>query len=374
MNPLNQLAELGQSFWYDNIQRSLLQDGTIERMRNEDSLTGLTSNPAIFHKAISRSNDYDRAIVDLMAQENQRAGLDLYESLAIRDIQSAADLLRLVYDDTDGADGYASLEVSPGLAHDTEGSITEARRLFKAVDRPNVLIKIPGTKAGLPAITELIGEGINVNVTLMFSLQHYDGVAEAYLTGLEKLDAAGGDLSRVASVASFFVSRIDTIFDEALEANGSPEALSVRGKVGVANAKIAYRHFQEVFGSDRFKELAAKGARVQRPLWASTGTKNPVYSDVLYVEELIGPDTVNTMPPATINAFKDHGRANVCLTRDVDEALNVLSQVKALGVDYTALTERLQSDGVDAFKASFDLLLEDLLRKSKDLVPSQVRL
>lgn len=374
MNPLNQLAELGQSFWYDNIQRSLLKNGTIERMIDGDSLTGLTSNPTIFHKAISRSNDYDRAIVDLMAQESQRAGLDLYESLAIRDIQSAADLLRPVYDDTDGVDGYASLEVSPGLAHDTEGSITEARRLFKAVDRPNVLIKIPGTKAGLPAITELIGEGINVNVTLMFSLQHYDDVAEAYLTGLEKLDAAGGDLSRVASVASFFVSRIDTIFDEALEANGSPEALSVRGKVGVANAKIAYRHFQEVFGSDRFKELAAKGARVQRPLWASTGTKNPVYSDVLYVEELIGPDTVNTMPPATINAFKDHGRAKVSLTRDVDEALNVLSQVKALGVDYTALTERLQSDGVDAFKASFDLLLEDLLRKSKDLVPGQARL
>ena len=190
MNPLNQLAELGQSFWYDNIQRSLLKNGTIERMIDGDSLTGLTSNPTIFHKAISRSNDYDRAIVDLMAQEGQGAGLDLYESLAIRDIQSAADLLRPVYDDTDGVDGYASLEVSPGLAHDTEGSITEARRLFKAVDRPNVLIKIPGTKAGLPAITVLIGEGINVNVTLMFSLQHYDGVAEAYLTGLEKLDAA----------------------------------------------------------------------------------------------------------------------------------------------------------------------------------------
>jgi transaldolase len=240
--------------------------------------------------------------------------------------------------------------------------------LFKAISRPNVLIKIPGTKAGLPVITALIGEGINVNVTLMFSLQHYDDVAEAYLTGLESLDAAGGDLSSVASVASFFVSRVDTIFDKALEAIASPEALSLRGKVGVANARVAYHRFQAMFGSDRFNKLAAKGARVQRPLWASTGTKKPEYSDVLYVEELIGPDTVNTMPPATIAAFMDHGRAELRLTQEVDQSLDVLNRVQALGIDYPEVTETLQREGVTAFAQSFDYLLKDLAAKSREAI------
>jgi len=367
LNPLNQLAALGQSIWYDNVQRSLLQDGTLAEMIQNDSLTGLTSNPSIFNNAISKSSDYDAAIAKLLAQQPHIGIISLYENLAISDIQAAADLLRPVYDRTDGVDGYASLEVSPRLAHDTEGTVTEAKRLYATLDRPNVLIKVPATKAGLPAITELIGQGVSINVTLMFSLQHYEDVAEAYISGLETLAAAGGDLSRVASVASFFVSRVDTLFDKTLEGIGSAEALALRGKVGVANAKAAYRRFEEVFGSERFAALAAKGARVQRPLWASTGTKNPAYSDVLYIEELIGPNTVNTMPPATLAAFKDHGVAEARLLQNVDEALAVMKQVGALGMDYVALTEKLQADGVDAFSQAFDALLQTLETKRNNL-------
>ena len=365
-SPLNQAAALGQSIWYDNIQRSLLVNGDMARMIAEDSLTGLTSNPTIFNNAIGKSSDYDADIARLLEQ-GVTGTVALYEALAIADIQAAADLLRPVYDRTDGVDGYASLEVSPTLAHDAEGSIAEARRLHAAVNRPNLLIKIPATPAGLPAIAALIGQGISVNVTLMFSLKHYDDVAEAYISGLERLDAAGGDLSKVASVASFFVSRVDTLFDEQLEQIGTPEALALRGKAGVANAKAAYRRFEEVFGGARWAALAAKGARVQRPLWASTGTKNPAYSDVLYVDELIGPHTVNTMPPATMAAFKDHGSAAARLTEGVDQALEVLEQVKAIGVDYERLTEKLQVDGVDAFVKSFDALMSVLAAKSKEL-------
>lgn len=364
-NPLNQLAALGQSIWYDNVQRSLLTNGEIAQMVAQDSLTGLTSNPTIFNKAISQSADYDQSLAELLAQNPQANTLTLYEALAIADIQAAADLLRPVYDRANGADGYASLEVSPYLAHDTAASIEEARRLRQALNRPNVLIKIPATRAGLPAIATLIGEGISVNVTLMFSLHHYDDVAEAYLTGLEKLATAGGDLSRIASVASFFVSRVDTIFDKALEAIGTAEALSLRGKMGVANAKVAYRRFETIFSSDRFKALAAKGARVQRPLWASTGTKNPDYRDVFYVEELIGPDTVNTMPPVTLAAFREHGRAEAHLTQNIDGAKEIMARIEALGIDYADLTETLQAEGVTAFSQSFTTLLKTIEAKQQ---------
>ncbi len=360
---LHRLTALGQSIWYDNIQRTLLVNGDLARMIENDAITGLTSNPSIFNKAIAQSADYDAALSGLLAQDPQASTVSLYEALAISDIQAAADLLRPVYKRTGGVDGYVSLEVSPTLANDTEKSIAEARRLFKAVNRPNLMIKIPATKAGLPAVTALIGAGINVNVTLMFGLQHYDGVAEAYLAGLEKLDAAGGDLSKVASVASFFVSRVDTIFDKALEAIGTDKALSLRGKMGVANAKAAYRRFTEAFGQERFKALQAKGARVQRPLWASTSTKNPTYSDVLYVEELIGPDTVNTMPPSTIGAFKDHGVAEARLVQQVDEALAVMDDVAKLGINYVELTETLQVQGVEAFAKAFVALLDNLEAK-----------
>ena len=367
-SPLHQLTALGQSIWYDNIQRSLLENGGLAKMIAEDAITGLTSNPSIFDNAISKSSDYDAALKTLLAENPTADVKTLYESLAISDIQAAADLMRPVYDRTDGADGYVSLEVAPTLADDTDGTIAEARRLFAAVNRPNLMIKVPATPAGLPAITALIGEGINVNVTLMFSLQHYDAVSAAYLAGLEKLVASGGDVRRVASVASFFVSRVDTIFDKALETIGTAEALALRGKMGVANAKAAYRRFRQVFGGERFAALKARGARVQRPLWASTSTKNPAYSDVLYVEELIGADTVNTMPPKTIAAFKDHGIAEPRLTQNVDTALATMDAVAALGIDYTELTETLQAQGVKAFANAFTDLLDNLAAKRESLL------
>jgi len=367
-SPLNQLAALGQSIWYDNIQRSLLLNGELATMIAEDSITGLTSNPSIFDKAIAHSSDYDDALADLLRENPQADAEALYESLAIRDIQTAADLMRPIYERTGGLDGYVSLEVSPTLAYDTEISISEGRRLFKTVNRPNLMIKIPATAEGIPAIATLIVEGINVNATLRFSLKDYNNVAFAYLDGLEKLDAAGGDLSKVASVASFFVSRVDTIFDKALEVVGSDEALSLRGKMGVANTKAAYQRFEEIFGSERFKALAAKGARVQRPLWASTSAKNPAYSDVLYVEELIGPNTVNTMPPNTIVAFKDHGQAEARLTQNVDEALASMEQIKALGISYTELTDTLQTEGVESFAKAFESLLASLASKREAML------
>lgn len=367
-SPLHQLTALGQSIWYDNIQRSLLENGGLAKMIVEDAITGLTSNPSIFNNAISKSSDYDASLKTLLAENPDADVKTLYESLAIADIQAAADLMRPIYDRTDGVDGYVSLEVAPTLADDTDGTIAEARRLFATVNRPNLMIKVPATKAGLPAIATLIGEGINVNVTLMFSLQHYDDVADAYLAGLEKLAASGGDVSRVASVASFFVSRVDTIFDKALESIGTDEALALRGKMGVANAKAAYRRFRETFGGERFAALKARGARVQRPLWASTSTKNPAYSDVMYVEELIGADTVNTMPPQTIIAFKDHGVAEPRLTQDVDAALATMDAVAALGISYTELTETLQQQGVAAFAKAFEALLANLDEKRTQIL------
>jgi transaldolase len=366
--PLNQLAASGQSIWYDNIHRSLLNNGELARMIEEDSVTGLTSNPTIFEKAIAHSDLYDQELRTLLDQTPQADAQTLYEALAISDIRAAADLMRPVYDRTEGVDGYVSLEVSPTLAHDTEGSVIEARRLFEAVDRPNLMIKIPATEAGIPAISTLIGEGININVTLMFSLTHYDQVVKAYMNGLEKLASKKGDLSRIASVASFFVSRVDTMFDKALEAVGRPEALELRGQIGIANAKATYKRFEEVTNSKRFKSLAGKGARVQRPLWASTSTKNPDYRDVLYVEELLGPQTVNTLPPATLEAFKDHGLAQVRLTEGIDKAVALLDKLGPLGVDYHDLTQILQADGVNAFAKSFKDLLKTLDEKRAEIL------
>jgi len=370
MTKLHELAELGQSIWYDNIRRALIEEGGLQALV-EAGVTGVTSNPSILEKAIAGSSDYDRALAALVSKSLSE--VDLYEALALEDIQRAADILRPVYDRTDGVDGYVSLEVSPTLAHDTAGTVVEARRLFAALDRPNILIKVPATPAGIPAIETLIGEGININVTLMFSLAHYEVVAQAYIAGLEKLAAAGGDLSRVASVASVFVSRADTAVDRALEALGTEEALSLRGQIAIANAKVIYARFHEIFSGERWQALAAQGARVQRPLWASTSTKNPRYPDTLYVEALIGPQTVDTVPPATIEAFLDHGTVALTLEVGLEKARAQLNRLADLGIDLEAIMQQLQDDGVAAFAQAFESLLASVGEKCTRLLAEQRR-
>ena len=361
MNRIQQLAELGQSIWYDNIQRALLDDGGLAALV-EAGVAGVTSNPSIFEKAMAGSTDYDDILAELAPTD--MSVTEIYEALALEDIGRAADILRPVYDRTGGVDGYVSLEVSPSLARDTEGTIAEARRLYATLDRPNVLIKVPATPEGIPAIETLIGEGVNVNVTLMFSLDHYDAVSEAYISGLERLAAAGRDLSRAASVASFFVSRVDGLADKALEEAGNQD---LQGKIAIANTKLTYVRFQQVFGGERWERLAAQGARVQRPLWASTSTKNPRYPDTLYVDSLIGPDTVNTVPPSTLEAFQDHGTVALTLEADLDEAQDQLARLAELGIDLDAITEKLQDDGVRAFADAFDSLLEGIAAKREQL-------
>ena len=309
MNPVQQVQRLGQSIWYDNIRRGLIVSGELQRLV-DIGVSGLTSNPTIFEKAIAGSTDYDDALLELAAIGE--GPQEVFESLGMEDIRATADLLRPIYERTECADGYASFEVNPHLAHDTEGTIAEAKRLFAALDRPNVMVKVPATPEGIPAIRYLIGDGININVTLIFSLDAYDGVSEAYIQGLEDLAKSGGEVGKVASVASFFVSRVDTAVDALLEEGireGREGLEELLGQAAVANAKLAYHAFQARFGDARFAALKEKGARVQRPLWASTGTKNPAYSDVLYVETLIGRDTVNTMPEATLTALLEHGGA-----------------------------------------------------------------
>jgi transaldolase len=353
----------------DYIRRGILDNGDLARMIRDKAVRGVTSNPAIFEQAIGRSDDYDEALVAL-AGEGRSPG-EAYEALAIEDIQRAADLFRGVYDDSDGADGFVSLEVSPELAHDTEGSLHEARRLWDAVKRPNVMIKIPGTEEGLPAIEEALADGINVNVTLLFSLDGYERVMERYLVALERRAAAGLTLDRIGSVASFFVSRVDTAVDAALErraAEFGSEAerdriLGLRGRAAVANAKLAYRQFEKVFGDARFASLRSRGARVQRPLWASTSTKNPDYRDVIYVEELIGPNTVNTMPLATVDAFADHGVASRTVDQHVDDAERLLGDLAALGIDIAEVTRQLQVEGVEKFVLPFRDLLRSIEEK-----------
>lgn len=357
MSKLHELFQLGQSVWYDNISRAMLDSGEMQALI-DDGVVGVTSNPSIFEKAIAKSSDYDREIRKL-AQAGKSTN-DIYEALALADIGRTADLLRPVYDKTNGQDGYVSLEVSPTLARDTAGTIAEARRLFAALNRPNIMIKVPATPEGIPAIETLTADGLNINVTLIFSLSSYEDVMNAYISGLEKRLAAGQAIDHISSVASFFVSRVDTAVDNALEAKGSRSLL---GKIAVANAKVAYARFQQVFGDARWQSLAGKGARVQRPLWASTSTKNPDYPDTLYVDTLIGPDTVNTMPPATVVAFNDHGTAAVTLTDGVEDAAGQLGALAQAGVDLDAVTNQLQDDGVDAFAKSFESLMESIAGK-----------
>ena len=377
-NSLKALGDAGQAPWLDYLHTKLMSDGELARRIAEDGLRGVTSNPSIFEKAIGETADYDAELKAMMAVSDSDV-VDLYERLAIKDIQAAADVLRPVYDSLGGTDGFVSLEVSPYLGLNTEGTLTEARRLWRAVDRPNVMIKVPGTPEGIPAIRQLIGEGINVNVTLLFSVEAYRQVAESHIAGLEALKAAGGDVSKVHGVASFFVSRIDGVIDKAIDerlktASGdAAEALkAIRGKVAIANAKVAYQHYLELVGSPRWAALAEAGASPQRLLWASTGTKDKAYSDILYVETLIGPDTVNTMPPATMDAFRDHGVVRDTLTEDVDGARAVLAEVERLGLDLATVTTDLVADGVKKFSEAFDQLLGAVATKRAAILDNKL--
>lgn len=361
MSKMIELAKLGQSIWFDYIKRDLITSGELQRLIDR-GLRGMTSNPTIFDKAISGSADYDNDIRQLIAKNLSTE--EIYESLALKDIGMAADLLLPVYKNTNGYDGYVSIEVSPHLAHKTNETIEQAKRLFKSLGRPNIMIKIPGTLEGLPAITEVIGSGVNVNVTLIFSNEIYKQVAEAYIKGLELLDANGGDVSKIASVASFFVSRVDTSCDKELEATGNKE---LQGKIAIANSKVAYELSHEIFSGERWSKLKSKGAKVQRLLWASTGTKNPNYPDTLYVDELIGADTVNTIPPATLNAFLDHGKLFVTLDKNLNEAKEQITKLAHLGIDLEKITQKLQVDGVKSFADSFDSLLNSISEKVETL-------
>jgi transaldolase len=356
-NPLQDLQQLGQSVWYDNIARGLIVSGSLKELIDL-GVSGLTSNPTIFEKAIAGGADYDDALSGLAAEG--RTAEEIFEALTIEDIRAAADLLRPAYDRADGADGYASLEVSPHLAHDTEGTLAEARRLFTALDRPNVMIKVPGTPEGVPAMRQLISEGININNTLIFSLEAYRSVRSGYIDGLRELARAGGDVGRVASVASFFVSRVDTVVDGKLDAEAHADLV---GKAAIANAKVAYADFRKDFDGESFEDLRDRGARVQRPLWASTSTKNPDYPDVYYAEALVGPDTVDTMPEATLRAFADHGKASLTLERGLDDARKTLESLAEAGVDMDEVTANLLADGVKQFADSYNAALANVEEK-----------
>jgi transaldolase len=360
---LHQLAERGQSVWIDFLSREFVHGGELRRMVDEDAVTGITSNPTIFQQAISRGHDYDEQLKELLGTTDDP--VEVFFGLAADDVRDACDVLRRIWDDTNGRDGFVSLEVDPTLAYKTEETLEQAIALHDQVARPNVLVKIPATVAGLPAIEESIARGVSINITLIFSVDRYRAVVEAYLRGLERLVEAGGDPLRVASVASFFVSRIDTEADRRLEENGNA---ALQGKLGVANAKLAYRHFQDAFAGVRWEALAAKGATVQRPLWASTSTKNPAYRDTLYVEELIGPETVNTMPPETVQAFQDHGevRGDTVL-EGVDEAERLLDELRQVGVEYDDVVGTLEIEGVEKFVKSFDELIDGIRAKQGEL-------
>lgn len=360
-SPIARLNEYGQSPWYDNIRRSLLESGDLARMIEEDGIRGVTSNPTIFEKAISAGNEYDD-VIRSMAREG-RGSEEIGWELLVADVGTAADILRPTYDACGAADGFVSIEVSPQLAADTSGTVAQARELHERLDRPNVMVKIPATPEGIPAIETMIGEGRNINVTLIFSLVRYGEVIEAYFAGLERLAAAGGDLSAVNSVASFFVSRVDTEADRRL-----PDGNPLRGKVAVANAKLAYQLFRERHSGARWDALAAQGAKVQRPLWASTSTKNPEYSDTLYVDELVGPDTVNTLAPASLDALRDHGDPQAgTVERDVDEARAVMDGLATAGVDYDDLTQTIEREGVDAFARSYQDFIAALDKRKDEI-------
>jgi len=361
---LHQLSELGQSVWIDYLSRRLIKDGELERLMREDAVVGVTSNPTIFQKAISEGDAYDEQLREVLAEEDDPK--EVFLTLAVKDVQDACGLLRSVWDERHGQDGYVSIEVDPNLAFDTDGTIAEAQRLHELVDRPNCFVKIPGTKDGLPAIEEMLARGRNINVTLIFSLQRYVEVVEAHLRGLERLVEAGGDPSKVASVASFFVSRVDTEADRRLDEVGAPDDL--KGKLAVANAKLAYQSYKEIFSGSRWEALREKGGRTQRCLWASTSTKNPAYRDVMYVEDLIGPETVNTMPEETIKAFQDHGEVALTLERDLDEARRVFERFAEVGVDYDDVVVTLEQEGVQKFSDSFAELLDGVRAKRGELV------
>jgi transaldolase / glucose-6-phosphate isomerase len=364
-NPLKALLDYGQSMWLDYIRRDLITSGKLKAMIDEDGLRGMTSNPSIFEKAIADSHLYDDILKSLASQPDLNA-VSRYEQIAIRDIQGAADILKPVYESSKFHDGYVSLEVSPLLANKTQETIEEGRRLWKTVNRENVMIKVPGTAEGLPAIRKLIGEGVNINVTLLFAQEVYEKVAEAYIAGLEDLAKQGGNLKKMAGVASFFISRIDTLVDSLIEdklkstkdAQQQTLLKSLLGKVAIANGKLTYQRYQKIFSGPRWEALASKGAQTQRVLWASTSTKNPAYRDVMYVEELIGPDTVDTMPPATVDAFRDHGRLRTSLTEDVPAAQKVMNDLEKAGISIKEVTTKLTTDGVKLFADAFHKLLE----------------
>lgn len=360
MNNLRALwTDHGQAVWLDFIQRSLVEGGGLARLVEVDGVRGVTSNPSIFKNAIAGTHEYDDQVDAVLRRNSEATAVEVYEELAVTDIRAAADVLRPVYDASDGSDGFVSLEVAPDLARDTTGTIADARRLWAWVDRPNLMIKVPATAEGIPAIEALIADGINVNATLMFSMDDYEAVAQAYVRGLERC----GNPSKVASVASFFVSRVDTAIDAQLDAIGTPEALALRGKAAIANACMAYRRFGEIFEGPTFEALKSRGAQVQRPLWASTSAKNPAYSDVLYVEELVGPQTVNTIPAATMDAYRDHGSPRNALVEGMATADSVMTGLEEHGIDLKAVTIKLQEDGVAAFAGAFDDLLASLTDK-----------
>ena len=369
-NPLKKLESFGQSVWLDYIRRDLITSGRLQHMIQEDGIRGMTSNPSIFEKAIAESQEYDEAVRGLVLRGKNAK--EIYEDLTERDVQSAAYEFGSLYETTDGNDGYVSLEVNPHLAHDTKGTIEEARRLSTTLNRPNIFIKVPATAEGLPAIQQLISEGISVNVTLLFGLPRYRQVVEAYIAGLEARVNQGKPVKQLASVASFFLSRIDTLVDSLLEkpiARGGKEAdlaKKVRGQVAVASAKMAYQMYEEIFAGVRFKKLAAQGARVQRLLWASTSTKNPDYSDVKYIDSLIGPNTVNTVPLETIDAYRDHGDPKSRLEQDPKEADWIMAQLPALGISIDKVTQQLEDEGVEKFNKPFDKLMEILTKKSHE--------
>lgn len=373
-NPLIELTKLGQSVWNDNIERKLVTSGELKRLIEEDGLSGVTSNPAIFEKAIAGSELYADQLRDVA--EKGLAPQAIYEALAIQDIQMAADVLESVYDKSGGTDGFVSLECSPLLANDTQGTIVETRRLWKLLDRKNVMIKIPGTPEGIPAIEQSIYEGININITLLFSLKAYEQTMEAYIRGLERRVAENKPIDRISSVASFFVSRIDSAVDKELDRRISKttdqeektKLQSLLGRVAIANAKLAYQKYKKVFHGERFAALKQKGAQVQRPLWASTSTKNPVYPDVYYVEALIGPETVDTLPPATIVAFRDHGRARVTIEDNLDEERALLARLESIGISLDQVTSHVLTDGVKLFVEPFEKLLKTIQSRAAEIV------
>jgi transaldolase len=368
LSPLHELGRLGQSVWIDNISRELIASGDLGKLIDL-GVTGLTSNPSIFEKAVSGSTDYDESMLRFVND-----GMDteqVFEALAIEDIRSAADLLMPIYDRTDGADGYASLEVNPHLAADTDGTVSEGLRIFETLSRPNIMIKVPATPEGMPAIASLLEAGVNVNATLIFSLDAYNLVSDAYIDGLEARRRAGGGVNRVASVASFFVSRVDSAVDGLIDGRvgeGRADLANLKGKAAIANAKLAYQAFKGTFGGDRFTELRSAGAMVQRPLWASTSTKDPSYSDVMYIESLIGRDTVNTLPDATLDAFVDHGAASETLDRDADAARDAVESLEAAGISMDAVTSKLLADGVKAFANAYDQLVANIDVKRQRLI------